>query len=80
MALSIPLALGITAWQSARFSALKRDIERNNRLQLSLVEQNKRLITEISQLSSSYRIGKFAREQGLDTKKPENVIHVLIEN
>ena len=79
MAVSIPLALGVTAWQSTRYAALKYDIDRNNRLQTELVEQNRRLITEIAALSASSRIGKLADRLGLDKKKPEDVLHITIK-
>ena len=79
MALSAPLALGLSAWQSTRYAVLKRDVERNNRLQIELIEKNRRLITEIAALSASSRIDKLARDNlGLDTKKPEDVLHLSI--
>ncbi|MDR2509304.1 MAG: cell division protein FtsL [Spirochaetaceae bacterium] len=79
MVLSIPLAFALAAWQSTRYAALQRDIERNTRLQAELVEQNRRLITEIAALSATARIDKLARDIGLDQRQPESVIHVSIE-
>ncbi|MDR2468716.1 MAG: cell division protein FtsL [Spirochaetaceae bacterium] len=79
MAFTIPLTLGITAWQSTRFAMLRQEIEQNNRLQTELVEQNQRLITEIAALSASSRIDKLARDRlGLDTKRPEDIVHITI--
>lgn len=79
--ISIPLVMGITVWQSARYAALKREVERNNRIQSELVEQNRKLLTEIAALSASSRIGQLARDRlGLDRKRPEDVVHILIRD
>ncbi|MDR2481934.1 MAG: cell division protein FtsL [Spirochaetaceae bacterium] len=79
VALTIPVAMGLITWQSTRYAELKREIERNNRLQADYIEQNTRLITEISALSAAYRIENLAKTSlGLDKTKPEDVIHVSI--
>ncbi|GMO27440.1 MAG: cell division protein FtsL [Spirochaetaceae bacterium] len=79
--ISIPLAMGFAVWQSARYAALKREVQRNNRVQSEIVAQNRTLITEIAALSASSRIGKLARDSlGLDRKKPEDVMHVSIRD
>ncbi|MDR2602097.1 MAG: cell division protein FtsL [Spirochaetaceae bacterium] len=77
--LSIPLSLGASAWQAARYDALKTELELLNKEQERLVDDNKRLITEIAGLSSSARIEEFARGPlGLNKKSPEDVLQIRI--
>jgi cell division protein FtsL len=80
MVVSIPLALGLAAWQSAQYSALKTEVKRLLEQQEELVESNKRIITDIAVLSSSARLEKFAKSNlGFNKKKPEDVLQVRIE-
>ncbi|GMO46656.1 MAG: hypothetical protein Ta2B_28330 [Termitinemataceae bacterium] len=81
MVLSVPLALGATAFQSARFSSLQKDVKSLDEQQDEWVENNKRLITDISVLSSSARIEKIAKTNlGLEKKRPEEVSQIIIED
>jgi cell division protein FtsL len=81
MALSISLSLGVTVWQSARYAALKREVQTLVERQEEWIENNKRLITDIAVLSSSARIEDFAKENlMLEKKEPEEVLQVIIEN
>jgi cell division protein FtsL len=78
--LTIPLSLGLVAWQSAQYSALKKDVERLNTVQDELIMGNKRLITEIASLSSPARIEKIAKNDlGFGKKAPEEVLQITIE-
>jgi cell division protein FtsL len=79
MALTIPLSLGVLVWQSARYSALKREVRILTGKQEELVDDNKRLIADIAALSSPARITKFAKlNLGLEKKTPEDVLQVII--
>jgi cell division protein FtsL len=78
--LTVPLFLGITAWQSVRYAELDRDVRRLEAAQEDWVESNKRLIAGIAVLSSSERIENIAlRDLGLSKIRPEDVLQVRIE-
>jgi cell division protein FtsL len=79
MALSIPLALGAVVWQSARYSGLRREIQNLTERQQEWVNGNKRLIADITSLSSPARIVRFAKlDPALEKKPPEDVLQVII--
>jgi cell division protein FtsL len=79
MALSIPLALGAVVWQSARYSGLRKEIEVLTEHQEEWVNNNKRLIADITALSSPARIDEFAKlDPELEKKPPEDVLQVII--
>jgi len=78
--LSIPLFLGIVAWQSVRYTELDRGVRRLEAAQEDWVENNKKLIAGIAVLSSSRRIEQVAvRDLGLVKIAPEDVLQVRIE-
>jgi len=78
--LTIPLFLGIAAWQSVRYTALEREVRRLEAAQEDMVESNKRLIAGIAVLSSSSRIGQVAVfDLGLSRMRPEHVLQIRIE-
>ncbi|GHV45282.1 hypothetical protein AGMMS50268_00530 [Spirochaetia bacterium] len=78
--LTIPCLLGLVAWQSARYSALEREISRLETAQEEWVESNKRLIAGIAVLSSSERIENIARNDlNLVKIQPEDVLQIKIE-
>ena len=77
--LSIPAFLGFTAWQSSRYSDLERELKTLEKTQEEWVENNKRLIANITFLSSPERIEHIARDQlGLHKKQPEEVLQISI--
>ena len=69
-ALCIPALLVLNGMQSRKYTDLERQIEELEKRQNDLIEQNKKLITDISLLSSSDRIEKLAREV-LDMRQAE---------
>ena len=78
--LSIPIFLGIVAWQSVRYTELDRGVRRLEAVQEDWVENNKKLIAGIAVLSSSQRIEQVAvRDLGLVKIVPEDVLQVRIE-
>ena len=78
--LSIPLFLGIVAWQSVRYAELDRGVRRLEAAQEDWVENNKRIIAGIAVLSSSRRIEQVAiHDLGLSKLRPEYVLQVKIE-
>jgi cell division protein FtsL len=79
-ALTIPLMLGLAAWQSQRYVEIEKEIIRLEEAQREWIDSNKRLIAGISVLSSAERIEHIAREElGLLKKTPEEVLQIRIE-
>jgi cell division protein FtsL len=77
--LSIPALLGIAAWQPSRYGDLERELKDLEKTQEQWVENNKRLIANITYLSSPDRIEHIARDQlGLQKKQPEEVLQIAI--
>jgi cell division protein FtsL len=78
--LTIPLFLGVNAWQSSRYAGLEREVSRLEDAQAEWIESNKRLIAGIAVLSSSERIEFIARnELELDRIQPEDVLMIRID-
>ena len=78
--LTIPLFLGLTAWQSVRYAELDRNVRRLEAAQEKWIESNNKLVASIAVLSSSRRIEQVAlHDLGLTKMLPENVLQVRIE-
>ena len=78
--ITIPLFLGLTVWQSARYSDLERQTRRLEADQEKWVENNKRLIADIAILTTSEKVENIAlHDLGLTKIEPENVLQVWIE-
>ena len=78
--LTIPLFLGLSAWQSFRYRELDRNIRRLEAVQENWLESNRKLIAGIAVLSSSSRIEQVAvHDLRLPRIQPENVIQVKID-
>ena len=78
--LTIPLFLGVTVWQSVRYTELNKNVRRLEAVQEDWVESNKKLIAGIAVLSSSARIGQIARQDLRLLKiRPEDVLQIRIE-
>jgi cell division protein FtsL len=77
--LTIPLFLGVTAWQSIRYAKLEKNVRRLEAVQEDWVESNKKLIANIAVLSSSKRIEQVAiHDLRLSKIYPEYVLQVRI--
>ena len=78
--LSIPLFLGLVAWQSVRYTKLDENVRRLEADQEDWVRNNKKLIAGVAVLSSSARIERIAiQDLRLSKIRPENVTQVRIE-
>jgi cell division protein FtsL len=78
--LTIPVFLGLTAWQSVRYTELEKNARRLEAIQEDWIEKNKRLIAGIAVLSSSARIEQVAlNDLGLSKVQPEHVLQIRIE-
>ena len=78
--LTIPVFLGIAAWQSNHYRRLERNIRRLEAVQEDWIGENNKLIANIAVLSSSARIEHLAvYDLGLNRIRPEYVLQVRIE-
>jgi cell division protein FtsL len=81
LALTLPLFLGVSVRQVKLHTALQRELGKLEVTQEEWIEGNKRLIAEITLLSSPERVGYIAAEElGLTKKQPEEILQIRIEN
>ena len=78
LALLIPLMLVIDGFQARKYADLEADVKALEEKENELVEENKKLITDISILSSTDRIEKIAQED-LKMRKAESEEIVRVE-
>lgn len=78
MAVLIPGLLILNAVQAERYMKIEREVKELEKKQVQLVEENKKLITDISILSSAQRIGNIA-ENELEMHKAETEEIVRVE-
>jgi cell division protein FtsL len=77
--LTIPILLGVVAWQSVRYTELEKNVRRLEAVQEDWVSGNKKLIAAIAVLSSSSRIKQIAiNDLSLIKIRPEDVLQVRI--
>ena len=76
----IPLLLALDAFQAHRYAKLKAELVKLENKQVELVEKNRKLISDISLLSSSDRIEEIAEsELGMHKAKSEDIVRVEIK-
>ena len=76
-AVLVPLLFALNAIQADRYMRAQDEIRTLEQKQVELVEENKRLITDISLLSSGERIGKIAEEElGMRKAESEEIVRV----
>jgi cell division protein FtsL len=81
LALTLPLFLGVSVWQSKKYAVLQREVRGLEVIQEEWIESNKRLIAGIALFSSPDRIERIAaKELGLTRKQPEEILQIRIEN
>jgi cell division protein FtsL len=78
MVLTIPLLLGINAWQSNECGILRNEIKKLERSQESAIRENKIAANEIVNLLATSRLEAEARNMGLQKKQPEDVILIVM--
>ena len=77
LALSIPVMLYLYAIQAKRYTDLEKELRSLERKQTELIEQNKKLVSDISVLSSADRIEKIATsELGMHKAQAEDIVRV----
>lgn len=75
--LLIPFMLFMYGFQAKRYSKLKIEIKALEQKQEKLIEENKKIVNEISILSSADRIEKIAVEElGMHKAQAEDIVRV----
>lgn len=75
--LAIPAVLCLYAAQSRRYTELTSEIKELERKQEKLIEENKKLVSDIAVLSSADRIEKIAVEElGMHKAETEDIVRV----
>ena len=75
--LLIPFMLFMYGFQAKRYSKLKIEIKALEQKQEKLIEENKKIVNEISILSSADRIEKMAVEElGMHKAEKEDIVRV----
>ena len=76
-ALSIPAMLALYALQTKKYTDLTIEIQELEVKQERLIEENKKLVSDISQLSSAERIERIAVEElGMHKAEAEDIVRV----
>ena len=76
-ALSIPVMLTLYALQTKKYTDLTKEIQELEVKQEKLIEENKKLVSDISQLSSAERIERIAVEElGMHKAETEDIVRV----
>lgn len=76
-AVMIPGLLILNAMQAERYMKIEREVKDLEKKQIQLVEENKKLITDISLLSSGQRIAEIAEnELGMHKASSEEIVRV----
>lgn len=77
VALAIPAMLALYAFQAKKYSDLTKEVLELESKQEKLIEENKKLVSDISLLSSAERIEKIAVEElGMHKAEAEDIIRV----
>ena len=78
MILTIPLFLGINAWQSNECGILRNEIRVLERNQENRVNENKMAANEIVDLLATGRLEAEAKKMGLQKIRPEDVLLIIM--
>lgn len=75
--ISIPALLGLYAFQTKKYTDLTKEVIELEKRQEKLIEENKKLVSDISVLSSADRIEKIAVEElGMHKAESEDIVRV----
>jgi len=78
MVLTIPLFLGINAWQSNECGILRNEIKVLEKSQESRVNENKMAANEIVDLLATGRLEAEAKKMGMQKIRPEDVLLIIM--
>ncbi len=77
LVLSIPTMLCLYAGQAKQYTSLTKEIRELEKKQEKLIEENKKLVSDIAVLSSADRIEKIAVEElGMHKAESEDIVRV----
>ncbi len=77
MVLTVPFLFSLEVWQVARYKELANEVRELETEQESWVDENKKMLADISVLRSPERIQKLAVEQlGLEPLDPERILRI----
>lgn len=81
VALAIPSLLILNGIQARKYKELRDSVKELEEKQVKLVEENKKLITDITLLSSSDRIEKIATEElNMKEAQSDEIVRVEMQN
>ena len=79
LAASIPALLALANLETQRYATLEKEVSELKQTQYQLIEENKKLVSEIGMLSSSERIEKIAvSEYGMRLAESDEIIRVEV--
>ena len=80
LAASIPALLALANFETKRYANLEKEVLDLEKKQYSLIEDNKKLVSEIGVLSSSERIEQIAiSEYGMRLAESEEIVRVDVK-
>lgn len=80
-ALSIPALLIVKRWQADKYSQEEQAITDLERREEELIEDNKRLITELGELTASGRIEQIATENaGMKEASTDEIVRIEVKS
>ena len=80
LALSIPGLLALANLETAKYAKLEKEVSELEDIQYQLIEENRKLVSEIGVLSSSERIEQIAvNEYGMRLAESEEIIRVDVK-
>jgi cell division protein FtsL len=79
LAISIPGLLALASFETKRYATLEKEVLDLEKKQYELIENNKKLVSEIGMLSSSERIEKIAiSEYGMRLAESDEIVRVEV--
>jgi len=78
MVLTIPLFLGISAWQANECGMIRKEIKILEKNQEDCVTEHKAVVNEIVDLLATDRLENEAQKMGLQKMRPEDVILIIM--
>jgi len=79
LAISIPGLLALASFETKRYATLEKEVSDLEKKQYELIEENKKLVSEIGMLSSSERIEKIAiSEYGMRLAESDEIVRVEV--
>lgn len=80
LGLSIPVLLFLALFQMHRYMTLDKQVTELNTAQYELIDSNRRLVSDISQLTGSERIEQLATEvYGMHPASTEEILRVEVQ-